>query len=91
MAAIEKATGGKTEIGSFAFDWKTMTARVDGFVLHGTEPSGARRCFRQVRYGHAEIISVFGKKSICMALDVIEPEIHLIVHDDGSTNIPSPK
>src|SRR5215467_7499729 len=40
IEAIEKATGGKSEVGSFGFDWRTMTARVYGFVLHGTEPAG---------------------------------------------------
>ena len=40
IAAIEKATGGKSEVGCYSLDWKTMTAQVNGFVLHGTEPSG---------------------------------------------------
>src|SRR5216683_949494 len=37
---VEKATGGRVEIGSFYFDWKTLTAEVSPFVLHGTEGAG---------------------------------------------------
>ena len=37
---VEKATGGRTELGSFDFDWSTLTARVRGLVLHGTEGAG---------------------------------------------------
>jgi translocation and assembly module TamB len=41
VADAEKATGGRVEIGSFDFEWSTMTARVNGFVIHGTEPAGS--------------------------------------------------
>src|SRR5438477_3885018 len=41
VAEAEKATGGRIEIGSFDFDWNTVTARVNGFVIHGTEPAGS--------------------------------------------------
>ena len=92
VAAIENATGGKSEIGGYSLDWKTLRAQVNGFVLHGSEPSGALPLF-QARSVTAtlKIISVFRKKVDLQAVDVIEPRIHLIVHDDGSTNIPSPK
>src|SRR5260370_2712958 len=41
VADAEKATGGRVAIGSFDFEWSTMTARVNGFVIHGTEPAGS--------------------------------------------------
>ena len=46
VAEVEKATGGRTEIGAFRFDWKQMRAEVDGFVLHGNEPPDAPPLFR---------------------------------------------
>src|SRR5436305_308728 len=92
IEAIEKATGGKSEVGSYAFDWKTMTARIDGFVLHGTEPAGTPPLFRaQTVTAALKIISVMEKKIDLLAVDVKQPQIHLIVHEDGSTNIPAPK
>ena len=40
VTEVEKATGGRTEIGSFQFDWRTMQARVAPFILHGKEKPG---------------------------------------------------
>src|SRR5208282_690375 len=40
VAEAETATGGKVEIGSFQFNWQNFTARVNSFVIHGTEPAG---------------------------------------------------
>src|ERR1017187_9351400 len=37
VADIEKATGGRVEIGDYAFDWKRLEARVGPVVLHGKE------------------------------------------------------
>src|SRR5258708_13434057 len=34
---IETATGGRAELGNFAFDWSSMVATVQGLVLHGKE------------------------------------------------------
>src|SRR3954451_7728609 len=85
IAAIEKATGGKSEVGGYSFDWKTMTARVDNFVLHGTEPAGTPPLFEaQTVTAALKIISVMEKKIDLLAVDVKQPRIHLIVHEDGS-------
>src|SRR5690242_6199064 len=46
VAAIENATGGKSEIGGYSLDWKTLRAQVNGFVLHGSEASGALPLFQ---------------------------------------------
>ena len=92
IEAIEKATGGKTELGNYSFDWKTMIARVDGFVLHGTEPADSPPLFKaQSVTATLKIISVMEKKIDLQAVEVKQPLIHLIIHDDGSTNIPAPK
>src|SRR5262245_34128790 len=61
-AEVEKATGGKVEIGSFEYDWRKLTAEVQGFVLHGTEPAGEAPLFRaeRIRVG-IRIISALKK------------------------------
>src|ERR1044071_2094689 len=38
VAAVEEGTGGRTEIGSFDFDWHHLRAVVRNFVVHGSEP-----------------------------------------------------
>ena len=40
LLEIEKATGGKAELGRLDFDPSLLGASFDRFVLHGTEPSG---------------------------------------------------
>ena len=46
VATVETATGGRVEIGSFHFDRAHFTARVNEFVLHGTEPATGPPLFR---------------------------------------------
>ncbi len=41
QSETERATGGRVEIGSFAYNWHDLTAEVAPFVLHGTEPASA--------------------------------------------------
>lgn len=88
----ERATGGKVELGAFRFDWQTLTAEVDRFVLHGTEPAGSAPL---VSVKHAsmqlEIISLFAQNFRIRKTEAIQPDAHLIVAADGRTNIPQPK
>ena len=46
VSAVEEATGGRAEIGSFSFDWTHLRAVVHDFVLHGSEPPGTPPLFR---------------------------------------------
>src|SRR5437868_10217807 len=46
ISSVEQATGGRTEIGSFSFDWTHLRAVVRDFVLHGTEPATSAPLFR---------------------------------------------
>ena len=41
IAQVETATGGKVEIRAFNYNWQTLTANLQGFVIHGTEASPA--------------------------------------------------
>jgi translocation and assembly module TamB len=89
---VERATGGEVEIKSFRFDWRALTAHVDGFVIHGTEPADAPPLFRAGRISvQLKIISVLRRMVDIAALDVVKPEIHLILNADGTTNVPEPK
>ncbi len=92
VGEIEKATGGRVELGTYHTIPFRLQAEIRGLTIHGTESANdvpfvhAGRVVARIR-----IISLleteFGFKSI-----VIErPVIHLIVHPDGSTNIPVPR
>ncbi|HEX3744976.1 MAG TPA: translocation/assembly module TamB domain-containing protein [Bryobacteraceae bacterium] len=92
IQTVETATGGRVEIASFQFDWHSLRAEVRSFTLHGTEAAGKPPLL------HAESVAV-GLKLVSLMrrdvdiayLDVVAPELNLVVEPDGRTNIPQPK
>ena len=92
VAEVERASGGRAEIGSFHFDWRTLTGTVNAFVLHGKEQAGEPPLFHadSVRVG-LKIISALRRDVDISSLIVERPTVDLIVYPDGTTNVPSPK
>ena len=92
VAEVEKATGGRAEIGAFRFDWKQLRAEVDGFVLHGSEPAGGPPLVRAdaIVVG-IKVISVVERSVDLQYLDVRHPQVYVILYADGHTNVPAPK
>lgn len=89
---VEKTTGGRAEVASYSFRWETLTAQIDGFVLHGTEASGQEPLFRadSVRV-RLRIVSILERKVDLASIEVIHPRGHIMVRPDGSSNIPGPR
>ena len=89
---VERATGGRTELGSFSMDWTHLRAEVRNFVLHGTEPPGKPPLFQaeSITVG-LKIVSVFKKKVDIESLEIRRPRFYLMVFPEGGTNIPAPK
>lgn len=91
VAELEKATGGRVEIGAFHWQLLTLTAQADGLVVHGHEAVGEEPL---ARVSHASIaLSVFGiwsPRILLRDLKIEQPALHLIVYPDGSTNVPQP-
>ena len=91
IAEIEKATGGRVDLGTYHTIPFRLQAEVRDLTLHGTEgPNEVPLAHVDRVVARIRIISLldtqFGFKSI-----VIEhPVIHVIVHPDGTTNIPNP-
>ena len=92
VSAVEEATGGTAQIGSFAFDWSHLRAQIRDFTIHGLEPANAAPLL------HANLVQVDLKllsplrgfvDIAYLLLDT--PQAHVIVFPDGSTNLPSPK
>jgi translocation and assembly module TamB len=92
VAEVEKATGGRAEIGAFQFDWERLRAEVDGFVLHGNEPPDAPPLLRadSIVVG-IKIVSFLERTVDVQYLDVRHPQVYLIRYPDGHTNVPAPK
>jgi len=92
VTEIQDATGGRVDIGAFTFDWRTLTAGVRDFTLHGTEAPGEKPLL------HAEsiaaglrIVSLFGGRHIHLERVIVRrPDANIIVYADGHTNFPTP-
>jgi translocation and assembly module TamB len=92
VAEAERATGGRVEIGSFELDWRTLTARVNDFVIHGTEPAGSPPLLRVRSITVVlKLISFLARMVNVQSVDVQQPQVYLIVRPDGTSNVPEPR
>ncbi len=92
IASTEESTGGKVEVGSFAFDWRQMRAVVTGFVIHGSEPAGMSPFLsaQRVQIDIRLFTSIHHILNIAY-LGIERPSANVMVFPDGRTNIPNPK
>jgi translocation and assembly module TamB len=92
VAEAERATGGRVEIGKFLFDWTTLTAEFDQFVIHGTEPAGSPPLLKVEKLSVGfKIISLMKQDFDILFAHVESPQAYLTIAADGSTNLPNPK
>jgi translocation and assembly module TamB len=49
ISTVERTSGGRVELKSFHYDWRSLTAELQGFVLHGSEPADAPPLFQADR------------------------------------------
>lgn len=92
IAVVERATGGRVELGAFRWRLLHLEFEADQLTIHGLEAPG------EIPYAHADrvyarvkILSFFRPKIGLNYLEADHPVIHLIVYPDGSTNQPHPK
>ncbi len=89
---IESATGGRVELGSFDFDWRTMTVSVRNLVIHGTEkPDEAPFVRAGLIRARLKVVSALEKRVDLESVFVQRPQVNVIVYADGHTNVPHPK
>ncbi len=92
IAALEDSTGGRVEIAHFHFYPSSLTAQIDGLVLHGTEPKNVPPLARIARLElRLKLLSGFRKILDLAYLAVESPQVNIIANPDGTTNIPEPK
>jgi translocation and assembly module TamB len=89
IAELERATGGRVELGAFLFDPGTMTITINRLVIHGTEQPAEPPLLSipTVRI-ELTLVSLLSMQVSVRALQVQSPEIHLTIEDDGTTNLP---
>ncbi len=92
VAEVETATGGRAEVGKFRFDWHTLTAELDDFVIHGTEPGSGPPLLRAKRViVGLKVVSLLKRDIDIALLEGDTPQAYLLIYPDNRTNIPEPK
>jgi translocation and assembly module TamB len=91
IAELQKSTGGRAELGRFAWNLWRLEFEADNLTIHGMEAPD------QIPYLHIDrlrirlrIVAFFRPKIALNYLEADHPVIHLIVYQDGSTNQPQP-
>ncbi|MGO9639675.1 MAG: hypothetical protein ACLPSO_17255, partial [Terracidiphilus sp.] len=89
---LETATGGRVEIASFHWRLLSLEAEADGLVIHGLEAPGESPYAQveQVRVRFS-VLGFLSPRIQLRDLDIVKPQLHLIVYPDGSTNQPQPR
>jgi len=88
---VERATGGRTEIGQFRFDPRRLHAEVSRFVLHGKESPAEPPLFSAGSIAvDFRILSFVRRDIVLTRVTLHRPEFNLTVYPDGSTNLPEP-
>jgi translocation and assembly module TamB len=92
VSVVETATGARAEIGAFQFDWSRLRAQVGAFTLHGTEPADRAPLFHasSITVG-LKIVSLWKRDIDIASLEVLDPQVNLIIGETGATNVPAPK
>ncbi len=92
VGQVETATGGKAELQAFHLDWRTLQARIDRFVIHGSEPAGSAPLLQvDSATVRLRILSLFRHDFQIDHVEVEHPQAHVIVYPDGRTNLPQPR
>jgi translocation and assembly module TamB len=92
VATLERATGGKVEIGSFRWSVRHLAINVEDLTIHGKESPDQAPYFHVDHLTlHAKIISFLTPKIALASLTAERPTFHLILYPDGTTNQPQPR
>ncbi|OFW15821.1 MAG: hypothetical protein A3H27_07980 [Acidobacteria bacterium RIFCSPLOWO2_02_FULL_59_13] len=88
----QEDTGGRVEIGNYDFHWFGLRADVYRLVIHGTEsdPSTPLVAVDRLSIG-LKIDSLLRGKVDLNEVVMDHPVVHLLVGEDGTTNIPRPE
>ncbi len=88
VSEIDKATGGRAEIGGFAFDWPRLTATISSLVIHGKEHADEAPLVsvRTVTLG-LRVISMLERKFDLAYLRVDQPVVRIVFYPDGTNTL----
>jgi translocation and assembly module TamB len=92
IATLERATGGRIELGSFRAIPLRFQVEVRNLTIHGREaPSELPLAHVDSMSAVINISSALGARIAFRSLTLDHPIVHVIFYPDGSTNQPTPK
>ena len=92
ISELETATGGRVEIASFHWRLLRLEAEADGLTIHGLEaPDEAPLAQAKRLRVRISILGIWSPRILLRDLEIAQPQLHLIVYPDGSTNQPPPR
>ncbi len=92
IAAIEHATGGRVELGSFHVIPLQFQLEVRDLSIHGREAASERPLVHvDSMTATVDLSSVLGLRMAFRSLVLIHPVVHILYYPDGSTNQPVPQ
>lgn len=90
ISRLENLTGTHVEIRTVQVGWFSLTANVNGLVMHGKEPEGSEPLFsvEQARIG-LRIDSFWGRRVGLNDLVLQSPHVHVRIEKNGTSNLPN--
>lgn len=87
VTAAENSTGGRVQLGSFTYNWRTLTAEFTDFIVHASERAGAPPLLQtrslQVRL---RIVSLWKRDIDIASVTLDKPEIHVSIQPGEKLN-----
>jgi translocation and assembly module TamB len=86
---LQRITGRPVEVRTVSIQWLALGVTLKGVVLHGLEPAGTEALFaaEEIHAG-LRIDSFWGRKVSLDDLILRQPQLHLRVEQNGSSNVP---
>jgi translocation and assembly module TamB len=92
VSSIEDSTGGRVEVGSFAFDESRLRATIGNLVIHGAEPSTAPPFVSIARIEvDLRLFTTLRRPWDISFVGIDQPRVNVRLQADGRTNIPTPR
>jgi len=87
---LQSLTGSRVEVRTVSVGWFSLTATINGLVIHGKEPPSTEPLLsaEQAKLG-LRIDSFWGRRVSLNDLVLVQPRVHLRVDKDGSNNLPA--
>jgi translocation and assembly module TamB len=91
ISATQESVGGRVEIQSFDLDVRHLSAVINNFVIHGSEPAGAAPFVHVARLQvDIRLLTSLHRLYDITYLGIQNPAVNIMQLADGRTNIPVP-